>query len=354
MSLSFSGLYDIENWVPEPVPSKCGAGFVAKLFTTINRAMASLTSVLSTTKDKAHKQCRNESERFFLWGEGLSIVDGDLDKVLAHSKELHFQVLSLLLRLGRVLLQGMSRDPGSLSQVLAEQFDDLRSLLDTTETILQDSQPDEPTRLYTLSESDVSEYELSEIWEDISIYVDCLLDLSPTLENPALDIQIEGFDESPTRAKEIFTVSSEEALIYCRKIRDRFENLPKYIVERLAEANVLRAAALRKMRSLSTKHETTISDDIIESLFSTNDRQVTEITKLTVPPSSVFSSVHVPVLEFDDNLSQATFASISTAASAIDLGRPRVPPMPQIQGDGLNCPICLSWVANVKTIKEWK
>ena len=368
MSLSFLSRQDVESWVPEHAPSKGGAGFVAKLFTTISRAIASLTSMLAMTKDEAHQRCRNEFERFFLWGQGLSIVDGDLDEVLAHSKELHFRVLSLLLRLGTVVLQGLSRDPVSSSQVLTEQCDDLRTLLDTAETMLQELEPDESARPYTPSESDASEYEATEILGEISIYVDCLLDLSPSLDNPALDIQVEGSDEPPMQAKESFTVSSEEALIYCRKIRDRFEVLPKYLVERLAEANVLRAAALREMRSRPTKHEAPISDDISESLFSTTDHRVTETTKSTAPSSSIFSSVmesssrwskasfsgHIPVLEFDDNASEATFASFSTTASAISLGRPRVPPMPEIRGDGFNCPICFSRVTNVKTRKEWK
>ncbi len=285
-------------------------------------------------------------------------MDGDLDEVLAHSKELNFRVLSLLLRLGTVVLQGLSRDSVPSSQVLTEQRDDLRTLLDTTETLLQEPEPDESARPYTPSESDASEYEAMEILEEISIYVDCLLDLSPSLDNPAFDIQAETSDEPPTQSKESYTVSSEEALIYCRKIRDRFEVLPKYLVERLAEANVLRAIALREMRSQPTKHDAPINDNITESLFSTTDHRVTETTKSTGPSSSVFSKVsfsgHVPVLEFDDNASEVTFASFSTAASAISLGRPRVPPIPEIQGDGFNCPICFSCVTNVKTRKEWK
>jgi hypothetical protein len=224
--------------------------------------------------------------------------------------------------------------------------------------MLQEPEPDESARLYTPSESDASEYETTEILEEISIYIDCLLDLSPSLDNPALDIQTEGSDEPLTQAKESFTVSSEEALIYCRKIRDRFEVLPKYLVERLAEANILRTAALREMRSRPTKHEAPINDNITESLFSTTDHRITETTKSTVPSSSVFSKVsfseHVPVLEFDDNISEFTFASFSTTASAISLGRPRVPPMPEIQEDCFNCPICFSCVTNVKTRKEWK
>lgn len=363
MSVPFLSRQDVEIWVPEPASFKGGAGFVAKLFTTIDRAMAALARMPSMTKDAAYKWCRNEYERFFLWGQGLSLVDGDLDQVLPHCRELRFRVLSLLLRLGTVVLQGLSRDQDPSSQALNEQCDDLRTILDLTDTMLQELEPDQSVRPYTRSESDASEYEAADILEEISTYIDCLLDLSPSLDNPALDIMVEGFDEPPTQAQESFNVRSEEALLYCRRIRDRFEVLPKYLVERLAEANVLRAAILRERRSQPTKHETPIVDDISENLFSTTDHRVTETTKSTAPSSSVFSSVmepkasfsrHVPELGIDDNVSEATFASFSTTASAISLGRPRVPPMPDTQEEGFNCPICFSRVTDVKTRKKWK
>lgn len=361
MSLPFLSRQDVERWVPEPAPSKGGSCFVAKLFTTISRVMASLASVLSVTKDETHRRCRNEVERFFLWGQGLSIFDGDLDEVLARSKELHFRVLSLLLRLGTAVLQGLSRDSAPPSLVLTEQCEDLRTLLDATEAMLQDPESDDPARPYTPSGSDASEYGSAEIVEEISIYVDCLLDLSPALDNPALDIQEDGAKELPTRAKESFNASSEEALIYCRKIRDRFEVLPTYLVERLAEANVIRALALREMRSRPSKHDAPFGDGFTESLFSTTDRRVTERTKSTAPSSSVFSSLRwskapssTSKLNTDDNASEATFASFSTASSAASLGRPRVPQMPEVQQDGFDCPICFLRVTNVKTREEWK
>lgn len=363
MSLSILSRQDIERWVPEPAPSKGGAGFIAKLFTTINRAMASLTSVLTMTKDGAHRQCRNDFERFFLWGQGLSVVDGNLDEVLAYSKELHFRVLTLLLRLGTVVLQGLSRDAILVSSGdLTGQCDDLRTLLDMTETILlQEPESDDFAGLDALSDSDGSDYGTTEIVEEISIYVDCLLDLSPSLDNPVLDIQVEGSDEPSTQDKESFNVSSEEALIYCRKIRDRFEALPKFLAERLAEANVLRAATLRDMRSQPIKYEVPVNDGFTESLFSATDQRLTEGSKSTVPSSSIFSS-HVDSssmwskkqVDFDDNTSDATFASFSSATSAAGQGRPRVPPMPESEGNGFDCPICLLRVTNVKSRKTWK
>jgi hypothetical protein len=362
MSISFLSREDVEIWLPEPTSSK-NAGFVAKLFATIKAAFASLAPLFSgTSVGGGHQRCQNELERFFLWGHGLSVVDGQLDETLVNSKELYFRVLSLLLRLGTVILDSLSRDPSSQSKVLSEQCDDLRTLLDTTEAKLQESEP-ELIRPDTLSVSDTSEYGLEDILEDITTYMDCLLDLAPSLDNPALDMPAENLDRYSTKEKEIFVASSEEAAIYCRKIRDRFISLPKYIVERLAEANVIRAAALRSARS---QNELNVAADVAkslpsESLFSTIDHGVTDTTKSTAPSSSVFSSLlkrvtrrSTTISQFSDNASEATFASFSTAQSAINQGRPRVPPMPELEEGGFTCPICYKRVIGVVSRKAWK
>ncbi|KAH7265939.1 hypothetical protein B0J15DRAFT_487496 [Fusarium solani] len=45
---------------------------------------------------------------------------------------------------------------------------------------IQDERPDTP------SGSDTSDYGLVETLEEVSAYIDCLLDLAPALDNPAL------------------------------------------------------------------------------------------------------------------------------------------------------------------------
>ncbi|KAK1763703.1 Metallo-dependent phosphatase-like protein [Phialemonium atrogriseum] len=353
MSSSFLSRQDVESWVPEPAPSR-SAGFVAKMFTTIAAAMALLPAVLS---DGEHQKCRNELERFFLWGQGLSVVDGGLDEVLAHSKELHFRVLSLLSQLGTVILHSLSRHAVSASKILTDQRDDLRTLLETTETMLQecDSERLGPD---TLSDYADSDYGVEDALDDITTYVDCLLDLAPSLDNPALDMQFESSGEASSLDKESFVASNEEALIYCRRLRDRFSDLPKYLVERLAEANVLRAAELRSLRSRPSKQDPQIADDMVsESLFTTTDHRVTDTTKSTVPSSSVFSNsfdFKIPTRRLSDGASEATFASFSTAQSTFNQGRPRVPPMPELEGNGFNCPSCSARIVDITSRKAWK
>ncbi|RSM06408.1 hypothetical protein CDV31_009182 [Fusarium ambrosium] len=370
MPTSFLSRRDIERWVPDAAASKSSAGFIGKLSSRTSTAIASLRTALFELQDDASRMCQNELERFLLWCQGLSVADGHLDEVLPHSSELHPQVLSLLLRLGTVILQAISQVPGELSHLQVDECDHLRALLDVVETMLKESESDEHEESDTPSESDTSDHGFMEIMEEISAYIDCLLDLAPALDNPALDIPTDEPKEALFGSKESFTTSCEEALIYCHKIRDRFDGLPKYLVERLAEANVCRAARIRQMQRQVIMKETSVNDGITESLFSGQDPQVTETTKSSVPPSSVFSSVlasssrwsiqptpapkRVDSAEFDDNASEATFASLSTAASSFSMGRPRIPPMPDVEEGGFDCTLCYMRLTDVVTRKEWK
>lgn len=360
MSLSLLTRQDVESWVPEPAPSKGGSGLVARLFTTICRAVSSLTERVSRTEAEVYQRCRNEFERLFLWGQGLAVPDGDLDEKLAFSKELHFQVLSLLWRLGTVTLQCLSRTAAPPSSSLAAQCEDLQSLLNTTEGLLHETDPPNGAdRPQTPTGSDISDHDMVDLIEEVSIYVDCLLDLTSSLDNPARDLSLEDLHEPSTSPKETFQVSSEEALIYSRRIRDRFKGLPKYLVERLAEANTMRAAALRERRSQPTKGNIPADDGITESLFSTTDHGVTKstVTSTSFFPSTIQSSSawsRTEPLPIDDAVSEATFASFSTTASALGMGRPRVPPMPETQDGVAHCPICLLHIPHIQTRKNWK
>lgn len=349
MSLSLLTRHDVERWLPDPVSSKSG-GFIAKLFLTIHRSMSCLPKGPLYTKSGTTRNSRNELERFFLWGQGLSVLDGDLDDSLAHAKELHDEVLTLLLRLGTSVLQCLSRDSGVPLKEVGEQCDDLKRLLDAAESLLHDEDDDliETPDEDAFSISDTSDYGAAEILDEIAVYIDCLLDLCSVLEQPALDVHLEQEETEAPSKQEQFDVSSEEALIYCRRLRDRFEELPKYLVERLAETNVLRSARLRQKRARAQKLGEPEADNITESLFSNTDpRVVTDTTKSSVPPSSIFSigsrkqSWSMSPVDFPDNESEGTFATFSTAASAISQGRPRVPPKPEARDGVIECPICL-------------
>lgn len=347
---------DVESWLPETIPATSKApGFVAKFFTTLKGA---LSTIAISSGDQRY---RNELERFFLWGHGLSVIEGELDEVLAHSKELHVQVLLLLQYLGTavrcVILQDMLPKSESTQSKAAEQCDDLQALIETTDTQLQESGADSDS---AAADSGGSEYGADDILDEITTYIECLLDLAPSLDNPALDEHAETSGELLNRVTETFTTSCEEALIYCRRVRDRFESLPKYLVERLAEANAIRAARLRSLRVQSSKADLNLPDDFTESLFSGTHPRMTETTRSTVPSSSMFSLHRLPQIrrstaQFSDSTSEATFASFSTTQSTVSQGRPRVPHMPAAEGsDGFTCSVCYKHIAMTLSKKEWR
>ncbi len=125
------------------------------------------------------------------------------------------------------------------------------------ESELDDRYDPDFNRSQTPTESCAEVYEAAELVEEISVYIDCLLDLSPALDNPAFDIQTggenEGKSEFKVQATELFDVSCEEAFVYCQKIRARFELLPKYISSNVC----LRQTSCESPRSARCKRDLT-------------------------------------------------------------------------------------------------
>ncbi|EGY14519.1 uncharacterized protein VDAG_05683 [Verticillium dahliae VdLs.17] len=359
---SFLSRHDVETWASTPKAPEHGSGFIAQLFIAIRSSMASLVKSLSKTKHDAERKCRNEYERFFLWGDGLSAHDGFLDEVLAPSQELRTHLVTLLWRLGTTVSQALSHElsdtvePSAASQ--------LPELLEKAETMMQYTMSEETPNPNPNSSSDSLAISLTELVEDIAVYINCLMDLSHTLETPALEtvLKHDEIAQTSVEIEEQFVVSSEEAMVYCRKIRDRFGLLPKLLVERLAEANTIRAGMLREMKATSMKPQTQIQDDVTETLFSSRP-ETTIPTNSTAPYSSIFSTNRKPVpisgLRYPDRGAQydaslATLASGRSMSSAAVFDRPQIPPMPENYGHGFVCPICFKLVAEVNTKREWK
>jgi hypothetical protein len=110
-SVLVSSHQDLELWLEESsnVDQKISLerqGLVRRLFVA---SFNSLRAVLDTGRDfgsltSVHeKQCRNELERLFLWGDGFGAADGSLDNTLDKSTDLKMNVVSLLSELGRII-----------------------------------------------------------------------------------------------------------------------------------------------------------------------------------------------------------------------------------------------------------
>ena len=134
---------------------------------------------------------RAQAQRFNLWGYGFSVKQGKLDGILADSHHLRKTVLSFLSALGstlvelakKLVLDGTFDDTG-LSP-LSKSCKQIEILMEQVAKITDepvDTNDDEASS----SGSEISSFdELKELVEDIKTYVDCFMDLVPTLENPA-------------------------------------------------------------------------------------------------------------------------------------------------------------------------
>jgi hypothetical protein len=213
---------------------------------------------------------------------------------------------------------------------------------------------------FSFSDSDTSEGDFAEAMEEISSFTDCLMDLAPALEHPAIDMEF--IEETST--VEAFQVSSTVAANYCRRIRDRFPHLDIRIVERLAEANQIRSERLKELcarNEETVKKEFEVPEDVSEPLFSRSGGKQTETTKSTHISESIFSvdqirDFGVSKEDYDDAASQTTFATFSTTFSKTGQGILRVPPMPESarSGQPFKCIACGKMLHSVRNRRVWK
>ena len=74
-----------------------------KLLTSLLEAARQSDNV--TSRDE--RQCQNELERLFLWGDGFGAANGSLDDSLDKSTDLKMNIILLLSKLGRTVTESM-------------------------------------------------------------------------------------------------------------------------------------------------------------------------------------------------------------------------------------------------------
>ncbi|KAK0722700.1 hypothetical protein B0T26DRAFT_229158 [Lasiosphaeria miniovina] len=392
---------DVESWLTEPGAYMSGLGLagsfyeaILQLFTKLVRHAKSLNAEHHVQPAVAHKYT-HELRRFYLWGDGFDAAEGHLDEILVGAAELRANVLSLLFQLSRVLTTELGRLAGvedlQADSWFAAELAEVKRMQEKVNIVLQDPASffDLPGDVESLSGSQTSDMDDEDVLDDITVYLDCLMDLCQALENPAVDL----IDEQDVLAQEaeLFAVSSQPAVNYCRKIRDQYPQLPKFLVERLGELNAVRVAHLLEQerlklaaglagtatmqgitqKSLGPRDNQTWTNPPTESLVSESHRNPTDTTKSTLRSDSIFDTNHPAAagpsrqahqkkpsisLEIDDTGSVATFASFSTTASALSKGRPRVPALPEVAhaGGPFSCPACHQELRGITTRAAWK
>ncbi|UZP32328.1 hypothetical protein NXS19_000144 [Fusarium pseudograminearum] len=336
----------VQSWLPEPSKNSI-PGLAGTVFGAILALFIPLARYVEDDKDGKHiaigsRNLLHEVERLFLWGDGFSASDGQLDEILSKSSELRESVLSSLYELGvtlkNIALRTCYTSESNKTRGLDAPMRELQGLLEQTSILLYGS--DSLDGRDAMSESGSSTTDLSECFEDITAYIDCLMDLSVALENPVLDLETVDATIPSFQNLETFDVSSSQALTFCRKVRDRFPKMEKWLVERLGENNARRASALKEARERCLDIETASSTDLANPVFEQSNINSSR------RPVSTRRFAHIP----------ASNASLSTIASSITDSRPRVPPLPEeaLEDKPFSCLACHQKIAHKMTPKDWK
>jgi hypothetical protein len=230
-------------------------------------------------------------------------------------------------------------------------------------------------------EPSLSDYTLEDIIEDLSIYMESLTDLSPSLDHPAADhVLIEAPNNSLV---DEFANVSEPARPFVSIIRDRFPSLETGIVKKLGEANWQRRERLWiKFASAPGMDETSSTEDdssslevtvvdprryIVEdqrtfvsavptSISLTRTLQSTAIASDFSDPS-IFDTMSISVPPVRKPRPPASVTSFATSiADGLDQGQRRIPNLPveHEYGTPFQCQICGDVVTGVRNRADWK
>lgn len=185
--------------LPE-LPDNSQLGLASDLFKAILSLF--ITIAQRAVKTEHSRRLRSELERLFLWGDAISISNGQLHEVFSESPDVRQTVISTLYELGNVIndniLRAFSRttqseeSDGSAEFILtdlaqSDMAQQLQKLLKKAAPVW--GAPENTAEIGSLSDDETMRYDLDEILDDVAIYIDCLMDLSLALEKPVVDIE---------------------------------------------------------------------------------------------------------------------------------------------------------------------
>jgi len=381
-----AGTATVERWrqdystsAPDPNLGPTGTFYhaILRLFTKLV-SFGKQNLLLSSQDFQAANYCA-ELHRYYVWGSDVSASSGQLDQTLANSSELQYNVWFLLEQLSRTLHTDLFRLLQAGSSPDEELHNEREEVVEMQKAVMEilsdaDFSVDTSSDVESLSSSHVSEPGGDEILNAIATYIDCLMDLCDAIENPAPNWADE---EDVAPENEIFDVP-REAERHCRRIRDQYPFLPKYLVERLGNFNALRyarfnspapvpvlvgAAILHTNEDKSHKSDDPPSEDLLSS----SHRPTTATDQSVVFDEDPVSRIPVcyppdaapPCKNEDTEDNAATVFSVATYRTTESTrvnGRRTVPPEPPETEDGrpFNCNICHTIVRNVRGRPEWK
>lgn len=235
------------------------------------------------------------------------------------------------------------------------------------------------------SESDAgsssSEDNIEDVIEDLNTYMESLLDLSPSLDHPAVDTA--HFENSSATLVDELSGVAEPARPFVLIIKDRYPSLEIGLVRKLGEANWQRRQRLREKVSAappmldnppvddfhSSSGGTIVGDQprsamggtppasIVRSSFSMPTTYQSITTGSTFSEPSIFDnlSIHAPDANRPASFAESFTSFATSRADEQEYGQRRIPNMPDHEHDPpFQCHICGDVLEHIRHRADWK
>lgn len=352
---------DIVGWTPEH-PQNAEVGFISDFYDSI---MQSFFTLARSPSNGRIDECdvttflRKQLERLYLWGSGHSVQDGYLDRLLSQSQELKQIVLARFYETGTLLHERLI--PRIMLETEIQAFsrthEELGRHLNTALYLLEDTHEDINIDSKDGNGNDLLD-DIPELFEELKTIIDCLMDLSIIIDDLPIEADAKvgaiGLDDT-------FEVSSPDALVYCRKIRDQFPSLPHKLVQRLGEANAIRSKFISKRNIQLEKGGDADTLSYAPTGSEVPSEDLMSSSRPTAGSSSIKSSLVESTFErklrtiSEDTRSVISFASLNTTVHGTNSGKRRVPPLPSLPSIGgpFECPFCFDKL-NITDRSKWK
>jgi hypothetical protein len=232
------------------------------------------------------------------------------------------------------------------------------------------------------SSSLMSDGDFEDIVEDLKVYSEGLLDLTPSLENPANDFVV--IEDTNIALIDLSSVA-EPARPFVLIIKDRFPSTPANLVKKLGEANWQRRERLReKMASAPAMGLSSSNDDetssasetvidhvqhqafvgrsprtsIVESSmrFASIYQPNTTVSDFSNPSIFDHDVIQFPVVRKSRIIAESVTSFATSMADGAENGQRRVPNLPYEHDfeSSFQCMICGDVQGDIRNRADWK
>lgn len=221
----------------------------------------------------------------------------------------------------------------------------------------------------------LSDILFDEVVEDLSTYVDNLVDLSPSLENPANDFVV--IEASSSIAIEELSNIPEPIRPFVMIIRDRFPSTEAILVKKLGEANWQRRERLRQQFASmpimdSADSENDESSSVADTIrgpdgqstagsyqsstdVSTTHQSITTASDFSEP--SLFDSNSVTFhLRRNNSVTESITSFATSLTDGPEHGQRRIPKLPGNHDfdDSFQCQLCGDRLRYIRNRADWR